>query len=249
VHDARRSNTLSYEVGAEDGRGSLGAAWSEDREATFEFDPAMANYNLDKALVTEVELLSPSSCAAAVSGADVVVFVATDFDGATPRSLRPQLDLGLLFRAVRDPLKGRVEIEGVRNVLESFQAELRRRPEEKGRRANFVLVSSAPGAVGDFVTPLGDFEKLKREGEALTLSTEFPDVDPVVLSFSKFDENMVDEGLPLRVSEEPAPEGGERMRRINRRDAAGAVVEALEQKEWVGKRVYVHTKIKGDVTA
>ena len=44
---------LSYEVGAEDGVGSIGAAWSEEREATFQFSDEMKSYNLNKLVRTQ----------------------------------------------------------------------------------------------------------------------------------------------------------------------------------------------------
>jgi hypothetical protein len=53
---------LSYEVGAEDGIGTIGAAWSseDERNASFQFDPqTMSGYNLNKLRVVEVELLDP----------------------------------------------------------------------------------------------------------------------------------------------------------------------------------------------
>jgi hypothetical protein len=55
---SRGYGRLAYEVGAEDGRGSIGPAWSaEDRTATFEFDEeVMTPYNLQKLRVVECEV-------------------------------------------------------------------------------------------------------------------------------------------------------------------------------------------------
>lgn len=104
---------LSYEVGAEDGIGSIGAAWSpeEERNASFEFNPeVMGGYNLNKLRVVEVELLNPVQVRTICEGMDAVIFCATDFEGNRPRAIA-SLNAAFLFRAVADPLKGRVEIE------------------------------------------------------------------------------------------------------------------------------------------
>lgn len=47
---------LSYEVGAEDGVGSIGAAWSEERQATFQFSDEMKSYNLQNLVRVQVLL-------------------------------------------------------------------------------------------------------------------------------------------------------------------------------------------------
>lgn len=68
---SRGYGRLAYEVGAEDGRGSIGAAWSaEDRTATFEFDEElMTPYNLQKLRIVECEvrILSFAYCVAQFS--------------------------------------------------------------------------------------------------------------------------------------------------------------------------------------
>jgi hypothetical protein len=55
---SRGYGRLAYEVGAEDGRGSIGPAWSaEERTATFEFDEEiMTPYNLQKLRIVECEV-------------------------------------------------------------------------------------------------------------------------------------------------------------------------------------------------
>jgi len=122
---SRGYGRLAYEVGAEDGRGSIGPAWSaDDRVATFEFDEErMTPYNLQKLRIVECELLDPVQCRTIVEDAraDVIVWCATDFNGSTPRALSggsgPLSGLPFLFRAVADPDKGRVEVEGLQNML------------------------------------------------------------------------------------------------------------------------------------
>ncbi len=55
---SRGFGRLAYEVGAEDGRGSIGPAWSaEERTATFEFDEeVMKPYHLEKLRIVECEV-------------------------------------------------------------------------------------------------------------------------------------------------------------------------------------------------
>jgi len=116
---------LSYEVGAEDGRGTLNPAWTiDDNQAYFEYDEdVMADYNLQKLRVVECELLDPVQCTTIVdnSQADVIVWCASDFNGNVPRALSggtgPLSSLPFLFRAVASPEKGRVEIEGMYNIV------------------------------------------------------------------------------------------------------------------------------------
>merc|ERR1711865_1358717 len=116
---------LSYEVGAEDGRGTLNPAWTiDDNQASFEYDEdVMADYNLQKLRVVECGLLDPVQCTTIVdnSKADVIVWCASDFNGNVPRALSggtgPLSSLPFLFRAVASPEKGRVEIEGMYNIV------------------------------------------------------------------------------------------------------------------------------------
>lgn len=67
---SRGYGRLSYEVGAEDGVGTIGAAWSEDRNASFEYADYMKDYNLNKLRVIEVELLDPVQCMTIAEGVD-----------------------------------------------------------------------------------------------------------------------------------------------------------------------------------
>ena len=70
----------------------------------------MGGYNLNKLRVVEVELLNPVQVRTICEGMDAVIFCATDFEGNRPRAIA-SLNAAFLFRAVADPLKGRVEIE------------------------------------------------------------------------------------------------------------------------------------------
>ena len=122
---ARGYGRLAYEVGAEDGAGSIGPAWSsgEERTATFQYDgQVMAGYNLQKMRIVECELLDPVQCESILSDNDVdaVIWCATDFNGNTPRAVSG-LNVAFLFRAVASPTKGRVEIEGLQNMLGAFK--------------------------------------------------------------------------------------------------------------------------------
>eukprot|EP00978_Attheya_sp_CCMP212_P033978 scaffold140115_cov44-Attheya_sp.AAC.5 len=108
---SRGYGRLSYEVGAEDGAGSIGSAWSaEDRVATFEYVDEMKDYNLRN--LVEVELLDPVQCETICEGVDSVVWCATDVNANQPRAVSG-LNVAFLFRAEADPTKGRVEIEGL----------------------------------------------------------------------------------------------------------------------------------------
>jgi hypothetical protein len=114
---SRGYGRLSYEVGAEDGVGRIGAAWSaEDRTATFEYADYMKDYNLQNLRLVECELLDPVQCTTICEGVDSVIWCATDFNGNQPRAVSG-LNIAFLFRAIAAPDKGRVEIEGFRNLL------------------------------------------------------------------------------------------------------------------------------------
>ena len=260
---------LSYEVGAEDGKGSIGAAWApeEERNASFQFDPeVMSGYNLNKLRIVEVELLDPVQVSTITEDVDAVIFAATDFEGNRPRAVA-SLNAAFLFRAVASPTKGRVEVEGVRNCIEGFLGNLsdRRYKERLGPRSStavatkseptqFVLVSTAPGSFGEFETPFGEFNGIKRQGEYITMQG-FPSLSYTVLQMGKYDDNFVEEGQELQFSDAKDDtevvdgviqskrienKEGTQLR-INRRDAARAAVEALLDEGIEGKKVQVYT--------
>ncbi|KAL7528678.1 hypothetical protein ACHAXR_002568 [Thalassiosira sp. AJA248-18] len=260
---------LSYEVGAEDGVGTIGSAWSseEDRNAQFMFDPeTMGGYNLNKLRIVEVELLDPVQVRTITEDVDAVIYCATDFEGNRPRAVA-SLNAAFLFRAVAAPAKGRVEIEGLQNCLEGLVGNMnekrykeRLEPAKQSKKSKdptqFVLVSTSPDAFDEFETPFGEFNGLKRRGERLVME-EFPSVSFSVLQMGKFDDNFVVEGQELQyaVAEEDTvvvdgvigakrrdPRENDGMqKRINRRDAARATVEALLDEELEGKKVQVFT--------
>eukprot|EP00986_Skeletonema_menzelii_P009630 scaffold4423_cov159-Skeletonema_menzelii.AAC.6 len=279
---------LSYEVGAEDGIGSIGAAWSseDERNASFQFDPEiMGGYNLNKLRIVEVELLDPVQVQTITEDVDAIIYCATDFDGNRPKAVA-SLNAAFLFRAIANPTKGRVEIEGLRNCLEGLTATLNdQRWKEQRRMANylgesaaevaaasntststkkssdptqFVLVSTCPDAFGNFETPFGEFNGMKRQGEKIVLD-EFPSLSSSVLQMGKFDDNFVEEGQELQYAEaeedtvvvdgvicavrtEENVKKAEQ-KRINRRDAARAAVDALLNEDIEGKKVQVYTKV------
>ncbi|KAL3802556.1 hypothetical protein ACHAW5_010949 [Stephanodiscus triporus] len=284
---------LSYEVGAEDGIGTVGPAWSGEDEsnARFAYDPEiMSGYNLNKLRVVEVELLDPVQVRTMTEDVDSIIYCATDFEGNRPRAVS-SLDVALLFRAVANPTKGRVEVEGVRNCLEGLVGGINeRRYRDRSRTLSsgssgayvvandeksgnsrpgptqFVLVSTSPDAYGNFETPFGEFNGLKRLGE-ITAMEEFPSISRTVLQMGKFDDNFVAEGQELRysIAEEDTVVvdgvvnavrrvgggvvGGNfvndgMQKRINRRDAARAAVEALLDEDIEGKKVQVYTTVR-----
>lgn len=249
---SRGYGRLSYEVGAEDGIGRIGAAWSaEDRTATFQWDEeSMRDYNLHNLRVVECELLDPVQCMSVAEGCDSVIWCATDFNGNQPRAIST-LNVAFLFRAVARPDKGRVEIEGLQNMLgalKNAKQDKKWRSGEKKTASNdpisVVLVSTAPDAYDDFETPLGTFNGLKRQGEIM-LKNDFPSLTSTVMQLCRFEDNFVEEGLEiLQEDSSMSHEVAEReraRRRINRRDAAKAVVEALVDETIAGKTVQVWT--------
>lgn len=264
---SRGYGRLSYEVGAEDGIGTIGAAWSGPDEyvASFKYDPeTMGGYNLNKLRVVEVELLDPVQVRTITEDVDAVIFCATDFEGNRPRAVA-SLNAAFLFRAVASPDKGRVEIEGVRNCCEGLAASMadRRYKErlEPGRTKSdagptqFILCSTTPDSFGIFETPFGEFNAIKRQGERIVM-TEFPSVSYNVLQLGKFDDNFVQEGQELQyvdAEEDTVVVDGvvtavrsssDEQKRINRRDAARAAVEALLDEGLEGKKTQVYTAVR-----
>ena len=107
-------------------------------------------------------------------------------------------------------------------------------------------VSIADNVIGDFVTPLGDFMALKKEGEDVVLRQNTPRVSPVVLRMARYDDNFVEEDLDITYTVPAVERGdlegcGDNKIKINRRDAARAVVDALIEDDWRGKRIDVST--------
>jgi len=233
---------LSYEVGAEDGVGRIGPAWSDESDATFEYSDTMKDYNLDKLRIVECELLDPEQCNTITEGIDSVIWCATDFNGNTPRAVS-SLDLGLAYRAIMSPRKGRVEIEGLTNILgglKQYKMNKKQRDRIIGNDddsssldgpndpTSVVLVSSSPYVLMNFETPFGEFNALKRQGESI-LRDNFPSLSSRVLQMGKYEDNFVDESLEIIKDNEEQIIPPEEMsrRKINRRDAARAAVDAL----------------------
>ena len=262
---ARGYGRLAYEIGAEDGAGSIGPAWSaEDRVASFEYTSDMESYNLQNCRVVEVELLDPVQCNTITEDVDAVVWCATDFNGNTPRAVSG-LNIAFLFRAVADPTKGRVEIEGLRNILGGLKNAKQSKRWNKDLASSdagdgasqsldgpndpmsFVLVSAAEDAFGEFETPYGEFNAIKREGEDI-VAKEFPSLSHCVLQMAKYEDNFVEEGQECLREENKEMEGidsANRMRRrINRRDAARAVSEALTDETLRNKVVECWTQVR-----
>lgn len=243
---------LSYEVGAEDGVGSLGPAWSEERDATFEYNPeVMQDYNLQNLRLVECEFLDPVQCTTVAEGCDSIIWCATDFNGNLPRAVSG-LNVAFLFRAVASPDKGRVEVEGLQNMLGALrQAQLDKKRQEQFSTSkkskgvdpiNFILVSADTQAFKNTETPFGSFYGIKQRGEEL-MKEDFPSITSTVLRLGLFDDNFVPEDLPVNLTETNDESVGNE-RRINRRDAARAVVDALTNKELVGQTVNVWTKAR-----
>lgn len=205
-------------------------------------------------------------CLAITEDVDSVIWCATDFDGNRPKAIA-SLNAAFLFRAIASPTKGRVEIEGLTNILGG----LKQSKQNKIRLArfdgdstsaidgpndpvSFVLVSSASTALNNFETPFGEFNGLKRQGEGI-VKNDFPSLSHVILQMSKFEDNFVDESLDLvydkiddaKMQLEDGSDEYYQMsrRKINRRDAARAAVNALLDKTLEGTTVEVWTALRG----
>jgi hypothetical protein len=206
----------------------------------------MKDYNLQNMRIVEAELLDPVQCNTICEGVDSVIWCATDFNGNQPRAISG-FNVAFLFRAVASPDKGRVEIEGLRNMLGALK-NARQDEKYKGTSSspsggkspiNFVHVSTAPDAFEDFETPFGTFNGLKREGEGI-IQNEFPSLSYTILQMSRYDDNRVPEDQDVQFEDQNDTEDPERRRRrINRRDAALTAVKSLTNEELSGKTVQV----------
>lgn len=252
---ARGYGRLAYEVGAEDGIGTIGPAWdSENRTQRFVYnDAVMDGYNLQKIRIVECELLDPIQCATVVEGVDAVIWCATDFNGNTPRAIS-SLNVAFLFRAISNPTKGRVEVEGLENMLgalknskqdrkwKSTNSETKIQENSRDDPIDFVLVSVASDVFDNFETPFGEFNAMKREAEHKL--NNYPSLSHTILQMGKYEDNFVEEGQPLIFENTlTSMETNEPQKRIciNRRDAARAAVETLANKELDKKIVTVYT--------
>ena len=230
-----------------------------------------------------------------------------------PRALSggsgPLSSLPFLFRAIASPDKGRVEVEGLYNILGSLktmrQEEIQRQRrlsafDEKSeieaannigndnnvidKPVDILLVSNCPDALGDFETPAGTFLDIKRQGEDM-IPNDFPSLSYSVLQFATYEDNFVGEDLELKLmevqnekpritTEQPSSSATnnreqkemnnsadnntslsssqqqttttkQKVRRINRRDAARAVTEAMIDPDFRGKKIQVWTNEVG----
>ena len=119
---------------------------------------------------------------------------------------------------------------------------------------SFVLVSPAPTALDNFETPFGEFNAIKRQGEGV-VKNDFPSLTNTVLQMSRYDDNFVEESLELKYIFENERDTEETVdndkpversnRRINRRDAARAAVNALLDENLAGQTVEVWTATRG----
>jgi hypothetical protein len=203
------------------------------------------------------ELLDPVQCKEVTKDVDAVIWCATDFNGNIPRSIS-SLDTALLFRAVVDVTKGRVEIEGLTNILGGLyqsklnQSRMKRVSEPPAAYTSlespenpisFVLISPAPLAFGEFETPYGEFNAMKRQGEQILLK-DYPSLTSCILQMSKFEDNFVQESLEIQTDREGDSNGPTKAkRRINRRDAARAASQALLDDTLVGKVTQIWTAL------
>jgi hypothetical protein len=210
-----------------DDRGDQGG--NDTNAAYFQFTDEMKGYNLQNLRVVDVELLDPVQCLTITENVDCVIWCATDFDGNIPRSIAAPLNLAFLLRAVSKPTKGRVEIEGLTNILSGLKnsQQSRRWMQRKSLESStgetvvssstgnsnlteqassnepisLVLVSASESAFDDFETPFGSFKGLKRDGERIA-TQDFPSLSTCVLRMSRYDDTFVEEDLDIRREEE-----------------------------------------------
>lgn len=200
---------------------------------------------------------------------DSIIWCATDFDGNRPKAIA-SLNAAFLFRAIASPTKGRVEIEGLTNILgglkESKQNKIRlarygsNNDDDNGGMdgpndpTSFILVSTSPFALNNFETPFGEFNGLKRQGEGI-VKNDFPSLSHVILQMGKFDDNFVEESLDITydtvhqkeivdADEEAKMKKEKSKRKINRRDAARAAVDALLDESLMDNSVEVWTALR-----
>jgi hypothetical protein len=200
----------------------------------------MQGYNLNKLRIVECELLDPVQCRTVCEDVDSVVYCATDFNGNAPRALG--FDFAFMFRALASPRKGRVEIEGLENMISAIKLAKSKKKRKQNDPIEFLLVSMDPTAYGDFETPFGEFNAMKRQAE--NILRDYPSVMSAALQMGRYEDNFVEEGLEiLSVSGDGTAVIGEEQqeRLINRRDAAKAAVEALTKQDIVGKTLKVYS--------
>ena len=205
--------------------------------------------------------MDPIQCITLTEDVDAVIFAATDFNDNRPRSIS-SMNMAFLFRAVASPDKGRVEVEGFRNILEGMTKNRiyssNDSTNKKKNPTSVILLSSSSHAFKDFETPFGSFHGIKRQGEALL--QEFPSLTHTVLQMNRYDDNFVDESLDLQVEAVVMDETtttstrtttvvddnnvDRQQRRIHRRDAARMTVDALTDETLQGKTVEVYTAIR-----
>lgn len=148
---------LSYEVGAEDGKMDIQAAWKQDEEgrflspATMEFDDAVqASYGLDRLEIRECELRYAKDVESALGDVDGVIYCATAFNEFRQR-LPDRLDAaasriakgGLALFELRfgDALFG--ERRGGGEDAEGSDANKERTREAQGKTADYEGVENA----------------------------------------------------------------------------------------------------------
>ena len=88
-----------------------------------------------------------------------------------------------------------------------------------------------------------DANILKRQAEQM-LCTDFPSLTHSILQMGQYDDNFVQEGETVVFQTDPAFDGAQKRRLINRRDAAKAAVDALLNSDLLGKTVQVYTAVR-----
>jgi len=211
----------------------------------------MKDYNLQNIRLVEVELLDPTQCFTITQDIDSIIWCASDFNANQPRAISG-LNIAFLFRAVTRPDKGIVELDGLSNILSGWkQQQLSSNKgfiqnQESSDPISFIHVSVEPNAFEESNTPDGTFKDIKLQSERILEDSFLKSY--TVLQMSRYDDNFVEEGLDIQLSKgmentemDDDDNVGLSRRRINRRDAARATVDALINSSLINQKVQVWT--------
>ena len=183
---------LSYEVGAEDGTGTIQPIW-QSLDVTMEFNAErQRGYNLDRLTLLQGNVLDEAFVEAAVAGVDAVVYCVAETGPVAGISL---------FRKMRAGAGKSVESDGVAIVATALARQLRRRRSlgggEQGKSSSggnptrFVLLSSAVTRALPLQRSIGGVQQ--RRGEALLATGDTGIPSFTVVRSANFDDFYTEE--------------------------------------------------------
>ena len=156
---------LSYEVGAEDGTGTIQPIW-QSMDVTMEYnEERQGTYNLDRLTLLQGDVLDEEFAEKAVAGVDAVVYCVAETGPVAGLSF---------FRKLRAEANKSVESDGVANMAAALARQLRKRGPSASSRpqpsARFVLLSSAITRALPLQRSIGGVQQ--RRGEEILASGE-----------------------------------------------------------------------------